>query len=279
MVLQDKDSKAILSFVKKEPRTIQDIARLLQKSWLTADSYVKQVKERTGLIDIKTFRAGSQGALKLVYYTTPDTLHTNDLREELYSKIKNSRFKGDFDVMELFQFIPGEKKRSFLEVYDQQEVSKNQDIVSLFRGAQRQIFCFSGNLSFINITENQLPLLELIEELLQRKVAFKMLSRINISSMNNLKKLTHLMEKYPGLMEMGHCYQPLRGFIIDDKVARFKSEEEFSAYKSGELPQNTRIFYEIYDPEWIAWLQKVFWNLFRYSIDYSGRLKELKNIG
>lgn len=47
-------------------------------------------------------------------------------------------------------------------------------------------------------------------------------------------------------------------------------------YKPGELNKNMRIFYEFYGAEWIGWMQKVFWSLYRFSIKYSGRIRQLK---
>jgi len=80
------------------------------------------------------------------------------------------------------------------------------------------------------------------------------------------------------MIEIRHAYHPLRGFIIDDRIARFKNEENPETYKPGELPHRTRIFYEIYDTDWITWLQKVFWNQFKIAVDYQARIKELKKI-
>ena len=94
--------------------------------------------------------------------------------------------------------------------------------------------------------------------------------------MENIRKLEPLMKKYPDLIEVKHCYQPLRGFVIDDKAARFKDEELVST--QSKIKVKTRIFYELHDREWVVWLQKVFYNLFRPSIDHSRRLKELQKI-
>jgi len=96
--------------------------------------------------------------------------------------------------------------------------------------------------------------------------------------MSNILKLQGIIEKYPGMIEVRHGYQPLRGFIFDDKVARFKNVEESQLYEQGELEKNTAIFYEIYDSEWIGWLEKVFWSFFRTSIDYDSRLREIRKI-
>ena len=90
---------------------------------------------------------------------------------------------------------------------------------------------------------------------------------------------TSFLARYPEYLELRHAYQPLRGFIIDEKHAFFRDEETIHAYREGELPQNTRIIYEINDTEWIAWLQTVFWNVFRHSVNYTARLQELRKIG
>jgi hypothetical protein len=278
MPLKEADTKRITDFVKKEPRTVQEVSRLINKSWLTADSYIKQIKERTGLIDIKTFRKGTQGALKLVFYNYSDSLETDDAKEDLYHKIKNGRVKSDFDFLEIFQFIQDNKKKCFLEEYDEEDISKYQQIISLFRQTEKQLYCFSGNLSFINMKEKNVKIIDVFEELLKRKVFIKILTRVNIASLSNINKLKILMQKYPGLVEIRHRYQPLRGFIVDDKLVRFKNEEQLKTYKKGELPKNTRIFYEVYDEDWVLWLQKVFWNLFRSSMDYKQRIKEIDKL-
>jgi len=134
----------------------------------------------------------------------------------------------------------------------------------------------SGNLSFLKLKENKIAVIDVIEELLKRKVRMYFLCRINIATMKNLEKLCFLMEKYPDLIEIKHCYQPLRGFIIDETLVSFKSDEKVEFYKRGELNKNLKIYYEITDPEWIAWLQKVFWNLFRffYRCKYSNQRNE-----
>ncbi len=278
MALKESDIKSIIKYVKKEPRTVQDISRLIKKSWVTTDSYLKQIKENTGLIDIKTFRKGTQAALKIVSYNQADAPIYDEVRDSLFNQIRNSKTKQDFDFMDLYQFVPDNKKRTFTEEYKEEEISKKQQIISLFRQAKNQVYCFSGNLSFINMKEKNTKIFSVIEELAKRKVVFKILCRVNVASLSNLNKLSKLIVKYPSSFEIRHCYQPLRGFIIDDKIARFKREEQLKTYKKGELHKNIRIFYEIYDTDWISWLQKVFWNLFRSSLEYNERLKELQKI-
>ncbi len=131
-------------------------------------------------------------------------------------------------------------------------------------------------MSFLNSKEKNKRMLDIVEGLLKRKVMIRVLCRVNIASLKNLGPVSRLMVKYPGLIEARHCYQPLRGFIVDDKIARFKNEENVALYRKGELDRDTRIFYEIYDDSWVTWMQTVFWNLFRSSIDLQTRLREIK---
>ena len=79
-------------------------------------------------------------------------------------------------------------------------------------------------------------------------------------------------------VEIRHCYQPLRANITDDKVAVFKEVLDPKDYARGELKRKLYILYYIYDEDWIEWLQKVFWHLFRSSIDAKKRMEELKLI-
>ena len=278
MVLEESSIQEIIDFVKKEPRTIQEISQLLNKSWVTADTYIRKVKEKTGLIDIKTFRKGTQGALKLVYYASPDLIVMDDVKKKLYYQIINNRKKEDFDFLEVFQFIPDQHKISFLEEYADSQISIKQNFFAFLKQAKQQIYVFSGNLSFINMEENGVRFMEVLEELLSRKVILKILCRVNIASVKNISAINHLIQKYPHQIEIKHCFHPLRGFIIDDNLMRFKSEEHLNMYKAGELEKNLRVFYEISDHDWINWLQNIFWKLFRTSIDYQTRLKEIERV-
>lgn len=265
MVLSQNDVDAVVKFVKTEPKTMQEISKLLKKSWVTTDSYVSQIKERTGLIGIKTFRGGTQGAIKVVYYNHHESLQGEDLQSELFSQIKISKDKNDFDFFEIFQFIDDNKKKA--------HYAKNStDGLSLMLGkANNVVYCFSGNLSFLN---KDAKILDVIEDMIKRKVRIKILCRIDLATVGNISKLSSLIAKYPEFIEIRHCIMPLRGFIIDDTFARFKSEIKSSKFKSNELTEDKIIFYEISDALWIGWLSKVFWNLFRSSIDYSQRLKQ-----
>ena len=271
MKLSDKEIKVVIDFVKMQPRTMQEISHLIKKSWVTTDSYVQQIREHTGLVGIKTFRKGTQAALKIVYYEHKDSLMSDGYREMVTLKISSARYKQDFDFMDVYQFVPGKLKRAFSETATKDSLV---DVSKMLQSAERQVYCFSGNLSFASYMKN----LTAIEDLLKRNVMVKIVCRVNQASISNISRFSAMMVRYPGFIEIRHCYQPLRGFIIDDTAAYFKSEERQEAYKLGELDTDTRVRYEIYDPEWVSWLQKLFWGLFRSSIDCTVRLKEMQRI-
>ncbi|MBS3060341.1 MAG: hypothetical protein J4432_02435 [DPANN group archaeon] len=278
MALRDSQIPQIVEFVKQEPCTIQDISKRIKKSWVTTDSYVKEIADRTGLIAVKTFRQGTRGALKLVYYVNVEAVLSDTLKDDLYNQIKTKRRKSDFDFMDIYQFVQKNGKRSFVDQQEENSAHVRKQLVPLFRKTKHNLYCFSGNLSFLNVKAGKTRVLDVFEELLKRKVRIHILCRVNIASLNNISKLNSLMKRYPDLIEIKHAYQPLRGFVADDDIARFTDEEQLKDYKPDELNRNTRIIYEITDMEWVSWLQKVFWNLYRGSMDYTQRLKELEGI-
>lgn len=279
MVLTDREKKKILNFVKKEPRTIQDIAKLVDKCWVTADSYVKKIRDKTGLINIKKFRGGTRGALKIVYWNYAETVQNISLMKNLFERIRSGRRKRDFSPFDIYQFVKKEKKRAFTEEYDDPLVSKKQNITNFLRQTEKTLYCFSGNLSWTNMTENGKEIIDAIEYLCENNVAIKVLSRVDFTSLKNIDRIKKIDKKLgKDLIEIRHCRQPLRGFIIDDKVLRLKEIEKSDFYKRGELKKDIRVFYEIYDYEWIDWLQKVFWNLYRHSIPAERRIKQLEVI-
>jgi hypothetical protein len=263
-MLTNEETEKIVQFVKQEPRTIQDIANHISRSWITAESYVKQIQSQTGRLYMKVFRPNTQGALKIVFIPNQDSLSADDVKDDLYHQIKTSRKKDDFDFLEIFQFVKDSNKKT--EVLEEDAVGK------FLQKANEQVLIFSGNLSFIKHSYDTL------EKLLERKVNIRILCRVNLATLRNLKKIQFLIQKYPGQIEIRHRYHPLRGIVIDGKFARFRREEKVDDYRKGEIDHDITIAYEISDPEWAAWLQNVFWNLYRTSVDLDIRLKELKKI-
>jgi hypothetical protein len=278
-MLDKEAQKKILDFIYLKPRTIQEVAELIGKNWRTADSYVAKIKDETGLIGERTFRGGTRGALKIVFWNTTENISSSQFQDRLLKMIECSRNQNDFSPLDIYQYVPDDKKRAFSEVVVDEHLSKTQDIVSLFARAKRQILYFSGNMSFLDLTEKKKSILDIIEEAGARGVQIKVLARIDITSIDNFHKMMQINYKIGReAIEIRHTVQPLRGFIIDDCEVRLKEEKNPINYKKGELQHKTRLFYEIYDDEWISWLQKVFWSFFRTSIDAKIRIKDVEMI-
>jgi len=70
----------------------------------------------------------------------------------------------------------------------------------------------------------------------------------------------------------------LRLTIVDSKEAGIKEVKTPELYAKGELKEKLNIIYRIYDEEWIEWLQKVFWHLWRSSISAEKRINEMEKI-
>jgi hypothetical protein len=278
--LLDKNiQKKILDFVYIKPRTIQEISQLLGKNWRTADSYVEKISKETGLIAQRTFRGGTRGALKIVFWNNVEKISSNQFQERLMKQIESTRHKEDFSPLDIYQYVDKKQKRAFSEIVVDESLSKTQDIEEFFARAEKQILYFSGNMSFLQLKEKKKSILDIIEAAAKRGVSIKVVARVDITGLENFKKLMEINTKLgKDMVEIRHAIHPLRGFIIDDKEIRLKEEKVPSKYKIGELTQKTRIFYEIYDEEWVAWLQKVFWNLFSTSIDSNIRVKDLEMI-
>jgi hypothetical protein len=271
--------RKILDFVYIKPRTIQEISQLLGKNWRTADTYVERISKETGLIGERTFRGGTRGALKIVFWNNVEKISSNQFQERLMKQIESTRHKEDFSPLDIYQYVDKAKKKAFSEAVEDEMVSKTQDIDEFFARAEKQILYFSGNMSFLEMKEKKKSILQIIESAAKRGVSIKVVARIDIASLDNFKKLMEINSKLgKDAIEIRHAVHPLRGFIIDDKEIRLKEEKIASKYKIGELKSTTRIFYEIYDEEWVAWLQKVFWNLFSTSIDANIRVKDLEKI-
>jgi len=256
----------VLDFVRIHPRTVQDIASLLQNNWRTADRYVEQIAQETGQINTKIFRAGTRGALKIVYWRALEPGKGSAYQERLLQHILTGKQKEDFSPFDIYQFVE-ENKRELLQ--QQGEI----DYASVLLEGKHQVLFFSGNLSWMK----QAQTMKIIEQLAKRKVKLKMLTRIDIVSQQRVQELLNLNQRLgrDGI-ELRHCQHPVRGIIVDDSFASLR--EVFSPQYYAEIKQKMFLLYRIKDQEWLGWLQKVFWLLWNQSIDAETRLKALKEI-
>jgi len=263
----------ITEFVRQKPRTVQEIAHTLQKNWRTADRYVETIAGETGLLATRTFREGTRGALKLVFWNAIDHAKGSAYQDRLLQKILHGNHKEDFSPFDIYQFIPENKREAFLE---KNEYPTNTSISNnlLVKKAKQQVLYFSGNLSWLDKQPDMVPTLE---QLSHKHIATKILTRIDVTSQEKAHHLLAINKRVGwDALQIRHCEQPLRAMIVDQSVASIK--EVMTPHHHRELNKNTFIFYRIEDEHWIGWLQKVFWHLWGQSVDASIRIKALSTL-
>jgi hypothetical protein len=276
MGLNIKTAKDIQDFVHTQPRTIQEIARLLGKNWRTAESYVEEVIGQYGTLGIKTFRPGTKAALKIVYWNQFEKFSTTSSQESLFNEIKNGRTRTDFDPYDIYHLSDPSKRSCNIEMLESKE---DPWLIKSLSFAKKSVLIFSGNMSLIEMHHNNKTVLEVLSELAKKGVNVKILARADVSSVKSLAKIAAI-NKHAAVeaINIHHRHQPLRAVIVDGQYARLKDEKEKHKYKSGELPHDLNIFYTIEDPNLVAWLEKTFWHFFSQSIPAHERLPELEKI-
>lgn len=279
MTLNKEATRKINKFVRERPRNIQEIADLIDKSWRTADRWVKQIAKEEGTIDVHTFRGGTRGALKVVYWRNPEQIHSSRRRQRMWDQIKTGREKVDFSPFDLFETVDEDKRNAFLEQQKEENVEANHDIGGALQKAEQEILIFSGNLSWSTLKQDGREVRQVFKELAQDDISIKFLSRVDITSLKNVELMRKINEQIgKKRVSIRHCEQPVRAVVIDSKLAQFKEMKNPEDYKRGELEKKTYIFYEIYDEEWIDWTRKAFWKLYRNSIPAESRMEDLHSI-
>ena len=279
-MLDTKIIKKINDFVYQKPRTIQEIALLIKRNWRTADRYVEQIIREHGTLATRTFREGTRGALKIVYWNNIEQIHSTEFQQRLFEQIRTGVKKTDFSPFEIYQYV--DEKKKFAKILTENEYSSKEnfkDYVNLLRSAQSQILFFSGNLTFSNLSWHDQKIRSVIEELAEKNISSKILTRVEIPGLENIKNVLAINNRIgKEMIEIRHCWQPLRATLIDNKIAKFKEIKDPKDYAGEELKKKIIIQYYIYDEEWIEWLQKVFWNLFRVSVHANKRIADIEKM-
>ncbi|MEK6852416.1 MAG: hypothetical protein AABX59_00915 [Nanoarchaeota archaeon] len=278
-MLDDNVATKILKAVSEKPRSIDEIAKLIGRNWRTADRYLQKIAVKEGSIAIRTFREGTRGALKVAYWNPLDQAHSSVFQEKLLKQIEVGRTKYDFSPLDIYQYADAKKRKAFVEERKEHTDVVVQRLVDVVSKANKQLLIFSGNLSWANLkTKSSQEFLDVLERLARKKVSIKILADIDFASTSNLNKVLEVNHKLgKEVFEVRHAKQPLRAYIIDNTIARFKETRDTEGRKDG-LKKKIFIFYEIYDREWVEWLQKVFWNFFRTGVSADKRIKDIKSI-
>ena len=255
----------------------------IKKNWRTAERYVEKIEEETGNISTRIFRKGTRGALKIVYWNGIEDIHSTSFQEEILDNLMRGKSKGDFTPFDIYQYVEAKNKSVFVEditdLNPEKDLSQRTDFIGFLKQAKKQILIFSGNLSWINSEQGELKVIDTLRELVKKNVSIKVVTRVSIIGADNVKKLLALNKEIgKDAIEIRHRYQPLRGMIIDNHVAKLREKKYPEYYNTRELKRKLEIFYDIFDKEWIEWLEKVFWKMFSTGIPAEKRLKEIELI-
>jgi hypothetical protein len=272
-MLDQKIIQKIEDFVSIQPRSIQEIALYLNKNWRTIDRYINQIKEEIGTIETKTFREGTRGALKIVYLTNVEKISTTTIQKQLENAIYSTKNKENFSAFDIFQNIDAKNKKITIEKESSEENMK--ELNELLNNTKNELLIFSGNLSWINLKDKEFDFVKNIERLVKKGVEIKILSRVDIAGIENIKKMLSINKKMgKELIEIKHSEQPLRAIISDKKICRIKEIKEPTG-KVNELNKKLFIFYTLKDKNWVEWMSKIFKKIFYNSIGAEKRMEEM----
>jgi len=277
-MLDNKTVQEIERFVSVEPRSINEISDYLKKNWRTVDRYLKEIEEEYKTISLKTFRGGTRGALKIAYFSSPERVSSTKLQEELENEIMKLKRKEDFSAFDIFQNISEKNKKTIVEDEISESSTNLKELIEILKTTKKELKLFSGNLSWINLKKGKIDLFQTLEDLIKKGVKLKVLCRVDLNGIENIKKVLSLNYKYgKELIEIRHREHPIRAFVIDNTSFRLKEIKEPTG-KIKELDKKIFIFYTIKDKEWTEWLSKIFIKLFNTSIGAEKRLNELNKL-
>jgi hypothetical protein len=278
-MLDNVVAKKIENFVCLKPRSIQEIAGHLGKNWRTVDRYVQEIEKNFGTLGIRIFREGTRGALKIVYWAGIEKASHSVFQDQLEKMIMRASGKEDFSAFDIFQYVPDKYKTAWMRYGEKEdELGKLDKFRDLLLKTKKQILFFSGNLSFINYKSGNVDVFEIINELVKKGICIKVVCRVDLAGIDNIKKLLSLNSKYgKELIEIRHREQPLRLTVIDKDIVNMKEVKKPTG-REKELNKKMFIFYDIKDKDWIEWISKIFWNMFSSSIDANKRLEEIEKL-
>jgi len=275
-MLSNEEIKKIENFVAEKPRSMSEIAELMDISWRTADRYIEQIKTDLGTLQTTVFREGTRGALKIVFLAGVEKISHSVFQQELEKEIINGRRKEDFSAFDIYQYISDKNKNAVIERTAEEEDTNLKEFGNIHMLAKKQLLLFSGNLSFVNL--KKINMMKILEDLIKRGVKIKILCRADLAGKENIAKVLSLNFKYgKEMIEIKHKDQPIRGIIVDNQLFRMKEIKEPTG-KIKELDKKVFIFYTIKDKEWTEWLSRIFWKMFSQSIDANKRLEELNKL-
>ncbi|MFH1451754.1 MAG: hypothetical protein ABIF88_01115 [archaeon] len=270
--------KKIENLVHEKPRSIQELSQLIGKNWRTVDRYVKKIEEDFGTISTRIFREGTRGALKVIYWNPVEFTSKNVFQKSLEKEIMKGRFKEDFSPFDIFQHVNEKNKQATLCKNKNEEEEQVLVLKEILEKAKKEVLIFSGNLSTIKVKDNSISFLNMVEDLVNRGVKVRILSRVDIGGKENIQKFLSINFKMgKENIEIKHAEQPLRGYVVDSKIIRLKEVREPRG-RDKELKKRIVIYYTLISKEWAEWMRKIFYKIFNESVGSSKRMDELNKL-
>ncbi len=270
--------KKIEDFVYSRPRSVQEIAKHIEKNWRTADRYIADMQKNFGTISTRTFREGTRGALKIVYWSSIEKVSHSVFQESLEKDIFAGRKKEDFSGFDIYQHLDKKNRKATVEECKTEEETNIEEFDDILKATRKQLLIFSGNLSFINLKSEEVNIFDTLNMLVKRGVSIKIVSRVDLAGKANIEKMLSLNYKFgKELVELRHREQPLRAIIFDNFLLRIK-EIIIPTGKVKESNKQKFVFYNLKDKEWIEWISKIFWKMFNSSISAEKRLDSIRSL-
>lgn len=278
MVLTQETIDSIKTFVFNRPRAINEIAQYLNINWRTADRYVKKIQEQTGHIQTHTFREGSRGSLKVVFWSNTDKIYSSDLQEKIFNHIERGINKQDFSPIEIYEYVDPSKRDAYYEKITKEYQFNIHTLYPLINNAKQEIFMFMGNCAWIHFSYQKQTLLQAITAAAKRGVIIKILTNVTFLDKDNLYPLLGINRQLgKQVVQVRHEVTPLRSFIFDEHTAKF-SEVQVPQNRPGQPKQSFGLYYAIFDEQWIAWLKSLFFKKFQLATPAQKRLDALESI-
>jgi hypothetical protein len=277
-MLDRETEQRILKAVCKEPRTVLEISKIIGKSWRTTSTYIETLKKETGLIGIKLIKQGNRNSVKIIYLVNQEHFQEDAVQKRLEDAIMHSYKKTDFSPFDIYQYVDSGKRNSFIERQRDNISNINRSLAGQLLEAKEEILVFSGDFSWINLFLGEKSFAEVFSELARKNVQIKVLANVDVGTIDNIERTIQLNSMIgKRRIEVRHSLQPLRGFVVDRRLARFR---EIKNIKELNRISKTKsyIFYEIYDKAWVEWLTKLFYNMFSTSIGAETRISNLRSI-
>jgi hypothetical protein len=210
-MLNEETVQRIEEFVFDQPRSIQEIAQHLGRNWRTADRYVEEIRASYGTISTRTFRGGTRGALKVVYWAAVEKIKGTVFQERLEQEILAARRKEDFSAFDIFQHVDAKKANATVEKAPSEDKTDYSELVSMLRSAKKNVLIFSGNLSFINTKTKNVDLRNELESIAKRNIPIKILCRVDLAGKKNVETALNInFITGKELVQIHHREHPLR---------------------------------------------------------------------